>query len=208
MPDTLPRLDVARRSLAEGRLPAPPAPETYSLEAGPGSPGSLLAETITAAATTLAVGTLSVAWVLHEDAPSFDVLAVLPPFLLAAPLLSSLATTLAGAATGGDGSWLYSFAASAGAAGVASCVAVIVMGFAMLSIYGFQEFHDEEESAELRRDAHAVAIIMGGLIMGTTVTGAVIGYRASARRARNRYAVNAMPTLDGRGAMFSIGGAL
>ncbi len=206
MPDTLPRVDAPM--LNTTLPPAPPAAEPYEITADPPSAGSLLAETIAAAATTLAVGTLSVAWGLHEDPVSFDVLGVLPPFLLAAPLLSSLATSLAGAATGGDGGWLYSFAASAGAAGMTSGIALVVMVVATVSIYGFQEFHDEEEAAELRRSAHAVALILGGMIMGATTAGAVIGYRASARRSQASYAVSAAPTRDGRGGMLLIGGAL
>ncbi len=148
-----------------------------------------------AAAATLSVGIgLAVA---HDCAPDSELTydcsmtgagTMVLTYLAAAPLLSSLAVTLTGDATDGQGKYLSTLGAS------------LIGGFAGLGLAsGIAVAGRNSDGNPL-----ITTLVFGALLSGPLV-GALVGYRMSAQPRVHAYA---MPTLDGRGAIFSLGGAL
>lgn len=123
--------------------------------------------------------------------------AALRTFLVTAPLLTSIAIYITGDATGGDGSYLQTLLGA-----VLGTAGGLALGIA------FATTVDGSENTTAATFGLAV-------VTAAPVLGALLAYRASCPSDPPRAAARtgifhaaALPTLDGRGAMFSISGAM
>lgn len=145
-----------------------------------------------AVATLLAAGAGLLALNSHSSGLSFEYAASLQAFggtyLVGAPLLASLAVTLAGNGSGGNGR---------GESTVGGATVGTFAGLGMATALWL---------LPIEREAYVLRFGVGcALVVAGPVVGAVIGYRASAT---SPVRAIALPTLDGRGAMFMLSGAM